>query len=173
MWSTETRWTRRWKLGLMGVAAALSLAACGTSTDSADPEPAADTTTASSPTSTSTSGPTSTSASDSDSDEVLFPDVIGATAEQRDDGSWDFAATLSSPYDSAARYADAWRVVGPNGEVYGTRELAHDHAAEQPFTRGLSGVVIPDDVTEVTIEGRDQISGWGGATVTVELAGQS
>ena len=99
----------------------------------------------------------------------LFPDVIGATADRAADGSWTFSATLSSPYDSPERYADAWRVVGPDGEVYGVRELAHDHANEQPFTRSQSGIVIPDDVTVVIVEGRDQVSGWGGATVEVEL----
>ncbi len=150
----------------------MTIAACGTSTDSADPEPTADiaaTTTSSAPAPTTDSNSTTTSSTTSIAEGDLFPDVIGATAERRDDGSWDFTATLSSPYDTAARYADAWRVVGSDGEVYGTRELAHDHGAEQPFTRSLSGVVIPDDVTEVTIEGRDQTSGWGGATVIVEL----
>lgn len=101
----------------------------------------------------------------------LFPDVIGATAERAADGSWTFSATLSSPYDSPERYADAWRVLGPDGEVYGIRELAHDHANEQPFTRRQSGIVIPESVTVVTVEGRDQISGWGGAVVEVELPG--
>lgn len=99
----------------------------------------------------------------------LFPDVIGATAERGADGLWTFSATLSSPYDTPKRYADAWRVLGPDGEVYGIRELAHDHANEQPFTRSQSGIEIPEDVTVVTVEGRDQISGWGGATVEVEL----
>jgi len=99
----------------------------------------------------------------------LFPDVLGATAEQDDDGTWNVSATLSSPYDSAQRYADAWRIVGADGTVYGTRELAHDHAAEQPFTRDLSSVEIPEDVIEVTIEGRDQVSGWGGESFTLTL----
>ena len=89
----------------------------------------------------------------------LFPDVIEARAEQGFDGLWTFSATLSSPYDTPQRYADAWRVVGPDGEVYGIRELAHDHANEQPFTRSQSGIEIPDDVSVVTIEGRDQLSG--------------
>ena len=71
--------------------------------------------------------------------EELFPDVIAATAERSSDGSWSFSATLSSPYDSPERYADAWRVLGPDGEVYGIRELAHDHASEQPFTRSRIG----------------------------------
>jgi len=101
--------------------------------------------------------------------EELYPDVVDAAATLEANGTWTFVATLSSPYDSPDRYADAWRVVGPDGTVYGIRELTHDHANEQPFTRNQSGIEIPDDVDTVTVEGRDQLSGWGGATVDVEL----
>lgn len=111
---------------------------------------------------------TASTASNS-STEDLFPDVIAAEATQDDDGTWTFAVTISSPYDSPDRYADAWRVEGPDGEVYDVRELAHDHASEQPFTRSKSGIEIPAEVTEVTVMGRDQQSGWGGETVTVTL----
>ena len=99
----------------------------------------------------------------------LFPDVLDAVATLDGDGSWTFSAPLSSPYDSPERYADAWRVMGADGEVYGIRELTHDHASEQPFTRSHSGINIPDDVSVVTVQGRDQVSGWGGETVEVEL----
>ncbi len=107
---------------------------------------------------------------DDDTAEELFPDVLSAMATRNGDGTWDLSATLSSPYDTPQRYADAWRVVGSDGTVYGVRELLHDHATEQPFTRSLTGVAIPDDETEVTIEGRDQVSGWGGETVTIPLS---
>ena len=100
---------------------------------------------------------------------VLHPDVVSVAATRDDDGTWTFDVTLSSPYDSAERYADAWRVVGPDGTVYGERILTHDHANEQPFTRSQSGIVIPDGVSEVTVEGRDQISGWGGDTMSYSL----
>ena len=94
----------------------------------------------------------------------MFPDVTGAVF----DGAGSIAVTVSSPYDSPARYADALRVRSEDGiEVYGVRELTHDHASEQPFTRSITDVKIPDDVTEVVVEGRDQVSGWGGKTVTV------
>ena len=102
-------------------------------------------------------------------DEQRYPDIVDATVSPTD-GGWRFDVTVSSPYDTPERYADAWRIVGPDGTVYGIRELTHDHAAEQPFTRSLDGVSIPDDVTSVTIEGRDQRYGWGGATVDVVLA---
>lgn len=101
-------------------------------------------------------------------DEQRFPDVIDATAEQVAD-TWTISATLSSPYDTPVRYADAWRVVGPDGTVYGERILAHDHAGEQPFTRSESGIEIPDDVAEVVIEGRDLEFGYGGTTFTLVL----
>lgn len=98
-----------------------------------------------------------------------FPDVLAASAERAADGTWTFAVTLSSPHDAPERYADAWRVLGPDGTQYGYRFLTHDHAHEQPFTRSQSGIVIPPEVAVVTIQGRDQVSGWGGATVELAL----
>jgi hypothetical protein len=56
--------------------------------------------------------------------------------------------------------------------VLGIRELAHDHAAEQPFTRSLAAVPVPAAVRIVTIEARDLVNGWGGATVEVDLDAQ-
>ena len=100
---------------------------------------------------------------------TLYPDVLAADAQRDANGTWRFDVTLSSPYDSPERYADAWRVLSPDGEQLGIRILRHDHAGEQPFTRSLDGVRIPPNVTRVVIEGRDQVSGWGGATVEVAL----
>lgn len=97
-----------------------------------------------------------------------FPDVIDATATVSSTG-WTFAVTISSPYDSPERYADGWRILGPDGTEYGFRLLTHDHAAEQPFTRTLDGVEIPAGVTTVTVEGRDQQFGFGGATFELTL----
>lgn len=98
-----------------------------------------------------------------------FPDVVDAELTADGSGAFTVAVTLSSPYDTPERYADAWRVLGTDGVVYGVRELAHDHQFEQPFTRSLSGVEIPAGVSEVTIEGRDQVYGWGGATMTIPV----
>ena len=99
---------------------------------------------------------------------ALYPDVVGVVVSG-EDGVHSFDVTISSPYDSPDRYADAWRVVGEDGIVYAVRELTHDHANEQPFTRSLSGVEIPDDVGSVVIEGRDLENGWGGETLEVAL----
>lgn len=99
-----------------------------------------------------------------------FPDVVDVeltpTGAER---TYDVAATLSSPYDSPERYADAFRVRTESGDVLGVRELTHDHAAEQPFTRTLAGVVVPTGVDEVVVEGRDQANGLGGQALLVPV----
>ena len=100
-----------------------------------------------------------------------FPDVVDVEVEPADDGTYQFAVTISSPYDTPERYADGWRIVGPDGTVYGVHELAHDHANEQPFTRTQSGVRIPEGVDDVVVEGRDLVNGYGGETLTVDLPG--
>ncbi|HEX6220068.1 MAG TPA: N-acetylmuramoyl-L-alanine amidase [Acidimicrobiia bacterium] len=103
-----------------------------------------------------------------DLEAALYPDVLAAEVS-RGSQTYGFEVTISSPYDSAERYADAFRIVGDDGQVYGIRELLHDHANEQPFTRSLGGLDIPDSVESVTIEARDLVYGWGGATVEVAL----
>jgi hypothetical protein len=99
----------------------------------------------------------------------MHPDVVSAVVELEADGTYRFEVTISSPYDSPERYADAWRVLSPDGTQLAIRELLHDHAGEQPFTRILSGVEIPDDIEIVTIQARDLVNGWGGATVEANL----
>lgn len=105
---------------------------------------------------------------DVDLENDLYPDVIGVEVRQGTE-TLSFEATISSPYDTPDRYADAFRIVGDDGIVYGVRELVHDHANEQPFTRSLGGVEIPETVQSVTIEARDQVYGWGGETVEIDL----
>lgn len=99
-----------------------------------------------------------------------FPTILAVDATH-DAGTdlWTFAVTVSSPYDTRERYADGWRVIGPDQTVYGVHTLAHDHASEQPFTRRQTGVAIPTDVDEVTIEGRDLVNGFGGPSLTIDL----
>lgn len=99
-----------------------------------------------------------------------YPDVREAELESSGD-TWTLSVTISSPYDSPERYADGWRVLAPNGDVLGKHELMHDHANEQPFTRSQSGLEIPQDVQEITVEARDLENGYGGETVTIPVPG--
>jgi hypothetical protein len=85
--------------------------------------------------------------------------------------AYTFVVTVSSADTGWDKYADAWEIRGPGGEVLGTRELAHPHENEQPFTRSLSGVDIQSDVTEVEVAARDSVEGFCGDTMTVSIAG--
>ena len=109
------------------------------------------------------------SRSEPDDSPLVFPDVVEATIATEDGGTYRFDVTISSPYDSAEQYADAWRVMGPDGGVYAVRILTHPHADEQPFTRSLGGVIIPEGVRTVTVEARDLLNEWGGSTVEVAI----
>ncbi|MEJ2061491.1 MAG: hypothetical protein P8Y64_13565 [Gammaproteobacteria bacterium] len=101
-----------------------------------------------------------------------YPDVVGVKVQASGADTFDFAATISSPYDTPQRYADAFRVMNADGHVYGVRKLLHDHGYEQPFTRSLYGVKIPAGVQTVVVQGRDQKYGYGGKTRTVKLPGR-
>lgn len=113
--------------------------------------------------------PTEASTGDRSASDQRFPDILEVQLIPGENRVFDVQVTVSSPYDTPERYADGWRVLSPDGSVLGEHTLTHDHAAEQPFTRTQPGVAIPDGVTEVTVEGRDQEFGYGGGTVTVEV----
>jgi hypothetical protein len=98
-----------------------------------------------------------------------FPDIVEASLIPREDGTYDVEVTVSSPYDTPQRYADGWRVLAPDGAELGTHTLLHDHENEQPFTRRQRGLVVPDGVAEVTVEGRDLEYGYGGGTLVVAV----
>jgi hypothetical protein len=100
-----------------------------------------------------------------------FPDVLAVKVKMHGAALFDFDVTVSSPYDTAKRYADGFCVTGPDGRVYGERKLLHDHANEQPFTRDLHGVTIPPGVRHVTVQAKDQKYGYGGKAAAVSLPG--
>lgn len=86
------------------------------------------------------------------------PEIVDATARQAG-GSWTVSVTIRHPDTGWDHYADGWRVVTETGDVLGTRELLHPHETEQPFTRSLSGVALPD--APLFIEARCNVDGWG------------
>lgn len=96
-------------------------------------------------------------------------DVVEAKAQRGADGSYRFDVTVRHADTGWDHYADRWEVLAPDGTVLGTRTLLHPHVEEQPFTRSLSGVRIPEDVAEVTIRAHDSVDGYGGKTLTLRL----
>ena len=96
-------------------------------------------------------------------------DVREATLTAMGDGTFRATVTVAHGDEGWDHYADLWVVLAPDGTVLGERVLAHPHETEQPFTRSLSGIVIPDDIEFVIIRARDSVHGFGGAEVTVTV----
>lgn len=97
------------------------------------------------------------------------PTVDHVSVRQSANGTWRFDVTLSHPDTGWDHYADAWRVLDMEGRQLGIRELAHPHVTEQPFTRSLSGVRIPQGTGKVQIQARDHPGGWNPDTKVVHL----
>ena len=95
-------------------------------------------------------------------------DVIAAEAARTGSG-YRFDVTIGHADTGWDHYADRFEVLAPDGTVLGTRVLYHPHVEEQPFTRSLSGVSVPDGVTEVTVRAHDKVHGHGGREATVAL----
>ena len=100
------------------------------------------------------------------------PDVVDVKVRVSGPDLFDFEVTMTSPYDTAQRYADAFRVTNGADVSFAERVLLHDHADEQPFTRDLARVRIPQGIRSVTVQGRDQKHGYGGKTMQVVLPGR-
>ncbi|RIA56130.1 hypothetical protein [Dichotomicrobium thermohalophilum] len=96
-------------------------------------------------------------------------DVVDVEVAKQGDGTFRFDVTVRHADEGWDHYADRWDVLGPDGEVLGSRELLHPHVNEQPFTRSLMGVVIPADVEEVTLRAHDSVHELGGAEMRVAV----
>jgi hypothetical protein len=96
------------------------------------------------------------------------PRIESVSASKAPDG-WRFDVTIRHPDTGWDHYADGWRVLGPDGAVLGTRTLLHPHETEQPFTRSLGGVVLPEGVGVVRIEARCSVDGWSTISDPVPL----
>lgn len=96
-------------------------------------------------------------------------DVVNVLTEQTADGSYRFDVTVKHTDEGWDHYADKWDIVTADGTVLGTRTLYHPHVNEQPFTRSLSGVRIPEDTQEITVRAHDSVHEYGGEVMAVKL----
>ncbi len=85
------------------------------------------------------------------------------------DGTYRFDVTVQHADEGWKHYANRWEVLAPDDTVLGTRTLYHPHVDEQPFTRSLSGVEIPQGVSSVTVRAHDLVHGTGGAEMVVDI----
>lgn len=83
--------------------------------------------------------------------------------------TYQFEVTVYHKDEGWKHYANKWDVMGKDGTIFGTRVLYHPHDDEQPFTRNLSGVMIPSHVKKVIVRAHDFVHQYGGKVLTLEL----
>ena len=96
-------------------------------------------------------------------------DVLKVEVERTGDNSFHFDVTVLHNDEGWDHYANRWDVVAPDGNVLATRVLHHPHENEQPFTRSLGAVKIPQSVNNVSIRAHDSAHGYGGKITTIQL----
>ena len=84
-----------------------------------------------------------------------------------------FRVTLEHADEGWHHYADRWEVLTLDNQLLKARVLYHPHENEQPFTRSLSGVAVPEGQSRVKIRARDSKHGYSSQEFIVDLPGRS
>lgn len=97
------------------------------------------------------------------------PPVVEEVKAHRVGMGWRVDVTLRHPDTGWEHYADGWEVLDSKGKKLAFRKLMHPHVEEQPFTRSLINVMLPDGIREIQIRARCNKDGWVSEPVKVTL----
>lgn len=95
-------------------------------------------------------------------------DIVDARITALGDGRYRIDATVLHEDTGWDHYADRWDVLTAEGELLGSRELAHPHVNEQPFTRSLT-LTLPEGTATVILQAHDSVHGLGGKTLEIAV----
>jgi len=95
--------------------------------------------------------------------------IVDATVKKTAQKTYHFSVTLKHADAGWDHYANQWQILTPEHQVLGTRTLFHPHVDEQPFTRSLGGIKVPDNVSTIIIQAGDTVHGISPQTYTLKL----
>ena len=84
-----------------------------------------------------------------------------------------FSVTLEHADTGWDHYANQWDVVTMDGDLLKSRVLYHPHENEQPFTRSVSGVIVPQGQSQVKIRAKDSKHGYSPQEYIVDIPGRN
>ncbi|MBL4772400.1 MAG: hypothetical protein JKX98_01985 [Alcanivoracaceae bacterium] len=96
-------------------------------------------------------------------------DVLVVDVTKNTNNTYSFSVTVSHKDSGWDHYVNKWEVIDKDNNVLAVRVLHHPHVNEQPFTRSLSGIEIPDSINTVTVRAYDSVHEYGGKTLMVKL----
>ena len=95
--------------------------------------------------------------------------VMDAEVKKGNDGSFIFYVTVQHADEGWNHYADHLLILDKDEQMIAARKLMHPHVKEQPFTRSLSYIQIPDDVTEIIIRAHCSVDKHTGKDLTLKI----
>lgn len=96
------------------------------------------------------------------------PEIVGVTATQSG-AAWRVEVTILHPDSGWDHYVDGWEVQDKDGNRLGYRLLHHPHVNEQPFTRALDDLSLPETTREIFVRAHCSVDGWSSEPVRVTL----
>lgn len=96
------------------------------------------------------------------------PEILDVVVEKQG-MDWQVHVTISHPDSGWDHYANGWEVLDAEGNRIGYRELLHPHVNEQPFTRSLRNVMVPDGMREIYVRAHCSDGSWSGEPVAVRV----
>lgn len=96
-------------------------------------------------------------------------DVLGAKADCDKRFTCKIWATIQHPDEGWNHYANAFEIASKDGQLIATRILRHPHIKEQPFTRSIESLTLPEGTTVVNIRAKDSFDEAGGKTVSLPI----
>lgn len=80
-----------------------------------------------------------------------------------------FNVTISHADEGWTHFANGWQIFTPNGDLIGHRALAHPHVNEQPFTRSIRNIKIPDNIDTAILIANDSVHGQSERKYVIKL----
>jgi len=100
------------------------------------------------------------------------PAAVKNVTASRTGNGWSFSVTIRHGDTGWGDYANGWRIEDTSGTVIATRELLHPHVEEQPFTRSLGGVLLPQGIETIHVRVSTSLEGWASETTAVDIPRQ-
>ncbi len=95
--------------------------------------------------------------------------VIDAEVKKGNNGSFIFYVTVQHADEGWNHYADHWLILDKDEQLIAACKLMHPHVKEQPFTRSLSHIELPDEVTEVIIRAHCSVDNYSGNSLILNI----
>ncbi len=96
-------------------------------------------------------------------------DVINVIFSRSSGTVFNFKVTIRHADTGWDHYADAFEIFDMSGALLAKRTLYHPHVKEQPFTRSITDVKIPESVKRVMIKAHCSVHEYGGKVIVVDI----